>query len=122
MAQNIDATLKALAKINGFIAAAIVDTESGMTLGTNGGSAAFDIEVAAAANRDVVVAKLAAASALGLTDAIDDILITLTTQYHLIRPMSGQPTIFIYVALDRAQANLALARRSVVEIEKTLKV
>lgn len=122
MAQNIDATLKALGKINGFIAAAIVDTESGMTLGTIGGGDSFDIEVAAAANRDVVVAKLAAASALGLPDAIDDILITLTSQYHLIRPMTNQPTIFIYVALDRAQANLALARRSVVEIEKNLKV
>lgn len=122
MAQNIDATLKALSKINGFIAAAIVDTESGMTLGTIGGGDSFDIEVAAAANRDVVVAKLAAASALGLPDAIDDILITLTSQYHLIRPMSDQPAVFIYLALDRAQANLALARRGVVDIEKKLSV
>lgn len=122
MAQNIDATLKALSKTNGFIAAAIVDTESGMTLGTLGGNDNFDIEVAAAANRDVVVAKLTAASALGLTDAIDDILITLTTQYHLIRPLSDQPTVFIYMALDRAQANLALARRGVIDIEKKLSV
>lgn len=120
MSQNIDATLKALSKIGGFIGAAIVDAESGMTLGTIGGNPNFDVEVAAAANRDVVAAKLAAAAAIGLDDAIEDILITLSTQYHLIRPMANHPSIFIYIALERASANLALARRSVMEIEKTL--
>lgn len=122
MPQNIDPSLKMLNKIAGFVAAAVVDTESGMTLGTIGGSESFDIEVAAAANRDVVMAKQRAASALGLNDAIEDILITLSTQYHLIRPMASQPTVFIYIALDRGQANLALARRTVAETEKQLRV
>ncbi len=122
MAQNIDASLKALSKISGFIAAAVVDTESGMTLGVIGGGDDFAIEVAAAANRDVVIAKQRAAEALGLDDAIEDILITLSSQYHLIRPMANQPTVFIYIALDKAQANLALSRRSVSETEKQLRV
>ena len=113
MAKDIDSSLKDLQKINGFIGGAIVDAESGMSLGTIGGNAKFDIEIAAAANKDVVAAKLAAASALGLSDSIDDILITLGTQYHLIRPLPNNPAIFIYLCVDRATSNLALARIAV---------
>ena len=122
MAENVETCLKTLAKEKGFIAAAVVDSDSGMALGTIGGSDDFPIEVGAAANTEVVLAKLRAAEALGLDDAIEDILITLTSQYHLIRPMRDQPTVFIYIALDRAQANLALARRSVASTEEKLKL
>lgn len=122
MAENIDACLKDLAKEKGFIAAAVVDSDSGMALGTIGGGDHFPIEVGAAANTEVVLAKLRAAEALGIDDSIEDILITLTSQYHLIRPLTAQPTVFIYIALDRAQSNLALARRTVSATEAKLKI
>lgn len=122
MAQNIDASLKQLSKVAGFIGAAIVDADSGMTLGTSGGGDNFNVEVAAAANTDVVNAKARAAAAIGLDDTIDDILITLTSQYHLIRPSAKHAGVFVYIAVDRSQANLALTRRAVQEVEGGLNV
>jgi predicted regulator of Ras-like GTPase activity (Roadblock/LC7/MglB family) len=111
-----------LAGLDGFIAAAIADTESGMALGTVGGSNDFDIEVAAAANTEVVKAKGRAMTALQLDDEIEDILISLEGQYHLIRPLSGRPDVFIYLALSRSNSNLALARMRLKELESNVKV
>lgn len=109
--------VKRAMEIDGSIAAAIVDSESGMTLASSGGSTSFDIEVAAAANTNVVQAKLKAMNALRLTDEIEDILISLGKQYHIIRPLRRQPAIFYYMAFDRNKTNLAMARRSLAEIE-----
>jgi len=111
-----------LQDITGFIGAAVVDADSGMMLASIGGGALLDMEVAGAANTEVVKAKLRAMEALGLDDAIEDILITLGKQYHLIRPLAKQPTTFIYVAVDRKTANLALARSQTKAVESTLKI
>ena len=111
-----------LQDITGFIGGCVVDSDSGMMLAAVGGGNGFDLEVAAAANTEVVKAKLRAMQALGLADSIEDILISLGTQYHLIRPMAKNPTIFIYVAVDRKTANLALARTQVKAVEGALKI
>ncbi|MEM9795857.1 MAG: roadblock/LC7 domain-containing protein, partial [Pseudomonadota bacterium] len=59
---------------------------------------------------------------LGLNDKIDDILITLGKQFHLIRPLEKNPTVFLYVALDKKAANLGMARVQVKKVEQTLEV
>ena len=82
----------------------------------------FDVEAAGAANTEVVRAKNDAMKALGLDDYIEDILITLGTQMHLIRPLASNPMVFVYVALDRKKANLGMARLAVKNVEGTLKV
>ncbi len=78
------------------------------------------LEVAGAANTEVVRAKRKAAKSLGLKDDIEDILITLGKQYHLIRPLRSRSSVFFYVALDRTRANLALARIALADVEKDL--
>ncbi len=105
---NVIADLLAIEGANG---AAIVDIDSGMALAT-GGAPGFDLNVAAAGNSNVVRAKLRTISDLELKDEIEDILITLAGQYHLINVLKGQGNagLFIYLVLDRATANLALAR------------
>ncbi|NMI01634.1 hypothetical protein [Pseudonocardia acidicola] len=117
---NIDQTLDMAANIKGAFAVALVDYESGMTLGSRGGSAEFDLDVAAPGNSDVVRSKLEVIQKLGLRESIEDILITLDTQYHLIRLISGLPgeKLFFYLVLNRAQANLAMARRDLRVIEQ----
>ncbi|WP_225899883.1 hypothetical protein [Croceicoccus gelatinilyticus] len=116
---SINETMDDLMTIDGAKAAAVVDSDSGMVLGKLGGG--IDLDVAGAGNTEVVRAKLKTMKALGLTkDAIDDILITLSSQYHIIRPMASRPAVFIYLVLDKSKSNLALARIKTAECESNL--
>jgi hypothetical protein len=117
---NIEHALDMAANIKGAFAVAVVDYDSGMTLGSRGGSPEFDLDVAAPGNSDVVRTKLEVMAKLGLRESIEDILITLDTQYHLIRPIHGnaEEKMFFYLVLNRAQANLAMARRDLRMIEQ----
>ncbi len=108
-----------LSEIKGFIGACLVDSETGLMMASEGGGK-LDLEAASAANTEVVKAKLSAIEMLGLEDAIDDILITLGKQLHLIRPLENTPTVFMYVALDKKQANLGMARVQVKQVEKSV--
>lgn len=108
---SLDDALQQLLAIEGATGAAIVDYGSGMAL-AQGGNPSFDLGIAAAGNSNVVRAKLATMRDLGITDEIDDILITLSSQYHLINVLNttGASGLFIYLVLNSASANLALAR------------
>lgn len=121
---NIDTSLKEMMSIDGAIGAAVVDYGSGMALGMLGSSKALDLSVAAAGNTEVVRAKMRTMEQLALKDAIEDVLITLSKQYHLIRPLTGRKSqgLFLYLALDRARGNLALARHQLKSIEEDLEV
>ena len=116
---GINESLKAIMAIDGTIAAALVNWESGMTLGTIGKG--IDIELAAAGNTNVVRSKLSIMKDLNLDGMIEDILITLSNQYHLIRMLESDPSLFLYVALDRQKANLGMARHKLSIIESNLK-
>ena len=115
---NVNETLSALMGIDGALCAAVVDYNSGMLLGSIGSG--VDLELAAAGNTEVVRAKMKTMKALGLNDTIEDILITLGKQYHIIRPMAEKPGVFAYLVLDRGKANLALARLKTAEVESGL--
>ncbi len=124
MANTETALKEATTVIEGAIGAALVDYTSGMALGTIGGGKDLDLSVAAAGNTDVVRAKVRTMEQLGLKDGIEDILITLSSQYHLIRLLKGRGTngLFLYLALDKDRANLAMARHQLKKIEAELEV
>ncbi len=117
---NIADVLDALLTTDGAMTAALVDSSSGMLLGRAGSG--LDLDVAAAGNTEVVRAKLKTIKSLGLDEQIDDILITLSSQYHVIRPLASTPEVFIYLVLDKAKSNLALARINVKKADDALEL
>jgi hypothetical protein len=122
---NIETALKEAMAIDGALGVALVDWDSGMSLGTLGGGKYLDLEVAAAGNTEVVRSKMRTLASLGMNDTIEDILITLGKQYHLIRPLksaNSEQSLFLYLALDRSKSNLALARHNLKRIEGELTV
>lgn len=111
-------SLESLRSIDGYIASALVDIDSGMLMAGDG--TGVNLEVAAAGNTEVVRAKRKVANALNLNDTIEDMLISLTKQYHLIRPLESNQKVFLYVVLDRTKSNLAMARHELRTFEKSL--
>ena len=115
---TIKQSLDDLMNVDGAMCAAVVDSTSGMMLGSVG--TGVDLEVAAAGNTEVVRAKTKTMRALGLNDVIEDMLITLGKHYHIIRPSSRKEGVFIYFVLDKGRANLAMSRRKVLDVDKEL--
>jgi hypothetical protein len=120
---SLDEATKQLLSIEGATGAAIVDYTSGMAL-AQGGNPGFDLGVAAAGNSNVVSSKLRTMADLGLDSNIEDVLITLDTQYHLINVLNsaGSKGLFVYLVLDRTYANLALARHKLNNIAKAVAI
>lgn len=117
---NLKQSIDAAMTIDGALAAALVDFRSGMCLAQAG--TAVNLDLAAAGNTQVVRAKLQTMESLGLRKGIEDILITLTDQYHLIRLVPNNAGLFLYLVLDKNKGNLALARYKLTEIERALQV
>jgi predicted regulator of Ras-like GTPase activity (Roadblock/LC7/MglB family) len=112
---NYKDNIKDLMSLSGALCAAVVDYDSGMTLASVGGG--IDLEIAAAGNTEVVRSKMRTMELLKTQDEIEDILITLGKQYHLLRPIKKEKGLFLYFVLDRGRANLALARRMLLQVE-----
>jgi VIT1/CCC1 family predicted Fe2+/Mn2+ transporter len=121
---DMDQSLKEAMQIEGAVGVALVDYTSGMALGTMGSSKEVDLMVAAAGNTDVVRAKLRTMEMLKIKDAIEDILITLGGQYHMIRLLNGRNTqgLFLYMVLNKQRSNLAMARHQLRAIEENLQM
>jgi hypothetical protein len=92
------------------LAVAVVDATSGMALASHSNSPTLNPETAAAYNTEVVKQKQKAMSALKLTgEKIEDILISLSNQLHLIK-LNDNGSKFIYLAVNPRDTNLAIAR------------
>ncbi|HEX3769405.1 MAG TPA: hypothetical protein VHV30_01010 [Polyangiaceae bacterium] len=104
--------------IPGFIAASLVDMDSGMTLAVRSMRPDFDLAVASAYNSELVKQKQKIMRALSLKTTLEDMIITLGDQIHFIKVVS--PTVFIYLAADRSAANIAMVRTIVNKYSKAM--
>jgi hypothetical protein len=108
----MDVFAKIEADVSGVIATAVVDLESGMTLAAKSNRPDFDLAVASAYNSELVKQKMKIMRALNLKSNLEDMLLTLTDQFHLIKFLPGG-TSFLYLAAERSGTNLAILRNSV---------
>ncbi|MDK4679982.1 hypothetical protein [Kingella negevensis] len=117
---NLQKMTEGLVTLKGAIAAAIVDYESGMLMASANNDPSYDLEVVAGRGSEVIRAKRRIMDRLAMDDEINDILITLTTQYHLMCPSKKYKHMFIYLAVDRKEANLSRCRQAIFALEKQL--
>jgi hypothetical protein len=85
-----------------------------MTLAAKTNRGDFDLTVASAYNSELVKQKMKIMRALNLKSSLEDMVLTLTDQIHVIKLMPGGAS-FLYLAADRASTNLAILRTAVVK-------
>jgi hypothetical protein len=107
----LDTIEKIEADMSGFVAASLVDLDSGMTLAVKSNRPDFDLAAASAYNSEMVKQKLKIVRALNLKANLEDMLLTLTDQIHLIKLVGT--TSFLYLVADRSSTNLAIVRSAV---------
>lgn len=95
----------------GFIAAALVDLDSGITLGVYAVRDDFDLSSASAYNSEILKQKQKVMAALQLDSTLEDMTMTLSDQIHMIKLVT--PSTFLYLAADRSAANLAIVRNGI---------
>jgi len=107
--------------VPGFIAVSVTEVRSGVSYGAESVDPSFDPNLASAYNLEVVKAKQNALQILGLAskEKIEDILITLTNQIHII-DIAASGGYFIYLAVDSSKANLGLTRALLAKYKKDL--
>lgn len=112
------ALLDALRDIRGYIASALVEVSTGRLLGTHGDQAY--LATAARGNAEIVRAIRSMMDRLQVDDLLEDILVSLDREMHLIRPLESNHGLFLYLVLDRKLTNLALARRQLRAVDLEL--
>lgn len=113
--QDVDAEriLAQVLTIEGAIGAALVQATTGTILGHAAVGRGLDMTQAAKIAQDLVQ------DALRLRDGIEDIMITVDTQYHVMRLLGPGEEVFVHLVLDRERASLGMARQQLAKLART---
>ena len=107
--------------VPGFIAVSVTEVKSGVSYVAASADPNLDPNLASAYNLEVVKAKMSALRILGLEDKekIEDILITLTSQIHVI-DLAPNGNYFVFLVVDSSKANLGITRSLLARYKKDL--
>ena len=107
--------------VPGFIAVSVTEVKSGVSYVAASADPNLDPNLASAYNLEVVKAKMSALRILGLEDKekIEDILITLTNQIHVI-DLAPNGNYFVFLVVDSSKANLGITRSLLARYKKDL--
>ncbi|WP_300609403.1 hypothetical protein [Trebonia sp.] len=116
-ASPVEVMLAPLKRIGGFVLACLIDATSGMVLGAVCNDDTASVPVAAAGAADAVNVLSQMTARLALQGDLEDVIVTLSSHYHLIRVLPPEPAgqLIVLVTLERPAANLAMAHREVRE-------
>ncbi len=111
------ALLEEALTIDGALGVALVHATSGMAVGHAGGGRALDMDAAAAGAAEVARAAI---GTLQKDDTIQDIMITLGKQYHVIRFLRPGSDMFLCLVLDRERTSLGMARHRLAQLARRM--
>ncbi|MGV3621573.1 MAG: response regulator, partial [Archangium sp.] len=116
---NVRDNLSRLERVDGFLGAALYDMDAGVCV-SSVDKGAGQMERAVEGHVELLQAKRRTISKLNLDDDLEDIVITLGRQYHLLRLCRRRPQLFFFLTLDRTKANLAMARYLLSDVERDI--
>jgi len=107
--------------IDGLLGCAVVDGTTGLVLARESREdQPADLDLSAAASAQVLRAHRLAAGNMGLSEQIDEVMVSAGPRQHVLRTVTRHPDLFLLALLDKQRANLALARYKLMEVEKSL--
>ena len=107
--------------IDGLLGCAVVDGTTGLVLARESREDhPADLDLSAAASAQVLRAHRLAARNMGLSDQIDEVMVSAGPRQQVLRTVSRHPDLFLLALLDKHRANLALARYKLLEVERGL--
>lgn len=115
---NLNDKLAKLERLEGFLAAGLYDMSEERCVAVLERDPAAQIRASTAGHAALIDAKRRTIARLNLDDDLEDIVITVEDEYHLLRLCRHHPNLFFYVALDRSDANLAMARYLLSNVER----
>ena len=118
-AETIRNALERGRALDGFLATLLVETATGNLIAAAIGTKGVDLEVAAAATAEFARQKPRVEERIGLKDAVEEILLTSTRRYYILRPVASGD-LFLLLVLDRARTDLLAAQRELAAIEREL--
>lgn len=107
---RLEVFFERLRKLDGYAAACLVDGDTGVLLGSDGRATGIDIHTAATSYAELYRAQRAALGDLVPGDQLEDVVLTFPTQLHVLHALAAQPSLFLYVVLERRAGNLMMAR------------
>jgi CheY-like chemotaxis protein len=119
-AETIREALEQGRALEGSLATLLVETATGHLIAAAIGAKGVDLEVAAAATAEFARQRPRVEERIGLKDAVEEVLLTSTRRYYLLRPVGSDNLMFLLLVLDRARANLASAQKGLAAIERAL--
>ncbi len=113
--------LAELLGLDGVLGGALVDSTTGLVHARETLSdAVVDLDRSAAACAQVMRAHRQAAHAMGLSDQVDEVIVSAGSRQQLMRTVSRHPDHFIMLLLDKQRANLALVRLQLADVEREI--
>lgn len=109
-----------LRQVSGFLGAALADSVSGLTLGSEA-VGQIEIEALAAGHAELLRVRRKLSAELESDEQIDEMLISLEQHIHLLIPLGNNRSLFLYSIFDRAKANPAMALHVLRKFERQLR-
>ena len=101
--------LSELDALDGITNVCIINADNDRVIKKRGRDGA-GIEVLARGGAEMIRENRKLIKSLGLNESVEDILITVQSQYHIIRPITVADQYILYLVLEKDLSNLAMAR------------